>query len=268
MAFKFNAILKFNADNATRGMKIAGKGFQRMKKNVQSASAAIGKMNQGIRGLAMAGLPATAAIGFATKTFGDFEFQMKTVQSVLLATDDEMKSLTKQAKLMGATTEFSAIQASEGQENLARAGFNTKQIMGALPGVMSAASAANVDLATATDLVVGQLGAFGLKASESNRVADAMALTTALTNTNFTQLGEAMKFAAPELKGLGLSVEETASSLGVLANAGIKGSLAGTAIKNAFVKLSKPTKKTLELFGGRAGFNAQLLEIGANGEKK
>ena len=264
MAFKFNAILNFNAAGVTRNLNRAGKGFDRLKKNVKSAGAAMGKMNQGLRGLAMAGVPATAGIAFATKTFGDFEFQMKTVQSVLLATDQEMKGLTDQAKLMGATTEFSAQQAAQGQESLARSGLNVKQIMGALPGVMAAASAASVDLGTATDIVVGQLGAFGLGADKAGEVADAMALTTALTNTNFTQLGEAMKFAAPEMKGLGISVTETASSLGVLANAGIKGSLAGTALKNAMVKLSKPSAKAVKFFGGGADglkkFNEQILD--------
>lgn len=267
MAFKFNAILKFNSDQATRSMNRAGKGFARMTKSIKSASAAVGKMGQGIKGLAIAGAPAAAGVIFATKTFADFEFQMKTVQSVLLATNDEMKSLTDQAKLMGATTEFSAIQASEGQEALARSGFSTKQIMGALPGVLNAASAAGIGLGEATSIVVGQLGAFGLEASRANDVADSMALTTALTNTNFIELGEAMKFAAPELKSLGFTVAETASAIGVLANAGIKGSLAGTAIKNAFVKLSKPSKKALALLGGRAGINRELLVMTKLGPK-
>jgi len=125
MAFKFNAILKFNSDQATRSMSRAGKGFSRMTKSIGKANQALGKMGQGIKGLALAGAPLAVGVAATTKTYADFEFQMKTVQSVLLATNEEMKGLTDQAKLMGATTEFSAIQASEGQEALARSGFAT-----------------------------------------------------------------------------------------------------------------------------------------------
>ena len=264
MAFKFNAILKFNAAQATRSMKTAGRGFQRMSKNIQKAGRSLGKMNQGLRGLALAGLPATAGIFFATKTFANFEFQMKTVQSVLLATNEEMVDVNNTVKLLGATTEFSARQVGGGAEELARFGFSTTQIIGALPGVLNAASASGLGLAETTQIVAGQLGAFGLDASKAGEVADALALTTALTGTNMSQLGEAMKFAAPKARILGFTVAETASAMGVLANAGIRGSLAGTAFKNALTKLTKPAKSVTDLFGeGAAGvkaFNSQILD--------
>jgi len=267
MAFKFNAILKFNSDQATRGLDRAGKSFNQLTSNIKKADESLSKINQGLQGAALAGAPLTAGVAFATKTFADFEFQMKTVQSVMLATDAEMVDLNNTAKLLGATTEFSAKQAGEGAESLARAGFNVQQTIGALPGVLAAASAGGVDLATATDIVVGQLGAFGLEASKAGEVADQLALTTALTNTDFIQLGEAMKFAAPIAKASGLALSETASAMGVLANAGVKGSLAGTALKNALLQLSKPSQKALELFGGKDGLNKAVLEtVNVNGK--
>lgn len=267
MAFKFNAILKFNSDQATRGLTRAGKGFKDLKTNIKSASASIAKMQQGLTGLAVAGTPLTAGVAFATKTFADFEFQMKTVQSVLLATDDEMVALNNTTKLLGATTEFSAKQAGEGAENLARAGLSTNEIIGALPGVLAAASAGGVGLADATNIVVGQLGAFGLEAGKAGEVADQLALTTALTNTNMIELGEAMKFAAPTAKQAGMSISETATAMGVMANAGIKGSLAGTSLKNALLKLSQPSKEALRLFGGKDGLNKAVLETANVGGK-
>lgn len=267
MAFKFNAILKFNSEQAVKGMDTASKAFTRLQANIKKAGAAMGKIGQGLQGAALAGAPLTAGVALATKTYADFEFQMKTVQAALLATDEEMVELISITKLLGATTEFSAKQAGEGADNLARAGFTTQEVINALPGVLAAASAGGVDLATASDIVVGQLGAFGLEASKAAEVADQLALTTSLTSTDFVQLGESMKFAAPIAKAAGLTLSQTASAMGVLANAGVKGSLAGTALKNSLMQLSKPTKGALELFGGQDGLNKAVLEtVEVNGK--
>lgn len=267
MAFKFNAILDFNSNKAKAGMDQARKGFDTLKKSITSASEALGKINQGMRGAAFATAPAAAAVGFMTKTAADFEEQMSIVQSVILGTQEEMDMLNKVTKRLGATTAFSAKEAGQGAEFLARAGFSAQQIVGALPGVLDAAAAAGVDLGTAADIVAGQLGAFGLKAEQAGEVADALSLTTALTNTNFEQLGESMKFAAPIASAAGLTLQQTASAMGVLANAGVKGSLAGTALKNALLQVSKPSKAALELFGGRSGLNQAMLEtVNVNGK--
>lgn len=267
LAFKFNAILNFNSAGAVAGMTRANKGINRMKKNFASMGNNMAKVNQGIRGLAIATAPFTIGVAFASKTAADFEAQMSTVQSVLLASKEEMKSLNAITKQLGATTSFSAKEAGEGAEFLARAGFSQAEVIAALPGVLDAAAAAGVGLGDAANIVAGQLGAFALPASEAANVADSLALTTALTNTNFIELGEAMKFAAPAAKQAGISLAETASAMGILANAGLKGSIAGTALKNAILKLSKPTKESLALFGGPKGLAAATLEtVEVNGK--
>jgi len=260
VAFKFNAILKFNGEQAVRGLGRASRGFRGLQKHAASLRKSMDGLNQGIRGGAIATAPFAIGVAFATKTAADFEEQMSVVKSVILGTTEEMDTLNEVTKRLGATTAFTAKEAGEGAEFLARAGFSATQITSALPGVLDAAAASGVGLGEAADIIAGQIGAFGLKAEQAGEVADALSLTTALTNTNFTQLGEAMKFAAPIAKQAGLSLSATATAMGVLANAGVKGSLAGTALKNALNKLAKPSKESLKLFGGRKGLNAAVLE--------
>lgn len=267
MAFAFNAILKFNSSGAEAALTRTKTKFNDLKSSISKAGASLNKVGQGIRGAAIAATPLTVGVAFATKTAADFEEQLSIVRSVLLATPKEMEGLNEVTKRLGATTAFTAKQAGEGAEFLARAGFTSQQIIEALPGVLDAAAASGAGLADAADIVAGQLGAFARPASDAGKVADALSLTTALTNTNFIQLGEAMKFAAPIAKNVGLSLEETASAMGILANAGVKGSLAGTALKNALLKLSTPSKEAIKLFGGKNGLEQATLRV-VNGQKK
>lgn len=267
MAFKFNAILRFNGAQAVTGMNRAGRGVQRLKRNFKSLGSSMATVNQGIRGMALATAPFTAGMFAATATAAGFEQQMSIVKSVILGTEDEMKILTDTTKLLGATTAFTAKQAGEGAEALGRAGFSATEIVSALPGVLDAAAASGVGLAEASTVVSSTLRAFGLDASKAGIVADSLSLTTALSNTNFTELGEAMKFAGQAARSVGLTVAETATSIGVMANAGVRGSLAGTAMKNALSKLARPSKKAIELFGGRQGMDKALFRV-VDGVKK
>ena len=267
MAFNFNAILKFSSSQAEAALT-------RTKSKFESLQSSVSKANKSLSGIARAGqsiglvsAPLTLGLGFATKTAADFEQQMSAVKAVLMASDDEMARITEVTKRLGATTVFTAKQAGEGAELLAQAGFTAEQIVAALPGVLDAAASSSVSMAEAADIVAGQLGAFGRPASDATKVADALALTTAVTNTNFLELGEAMKFVAPIAKNAGLSLEETASAVGVLANAGVKGSLAGTALKNAILQLANPSKEALSLFGGKAGLEQATIRT-VNGVKK
>ena len=266
MAFTFNALLQFR-DKASQGLSRIQKKFQTLGNQIQKANASMAKVGQGMRGAALATAPFTAGMGFMINEAMNFEAQMSTIQSVLLATKDEMKPVNAITKQLGATTRFSAEQAGQGAEALARAGFSVKDIVSALPGVLDAAAASGVSLGEASNVVASQIGAFGLQAKDATKIADALALTTSLTNTDFTELSEAMKFVAPIAKEAGLSFEETASSMGVLANAGVKGSLAGTALKNALLQLSKPSKEALKLFGGKEGMDKALFRM-VDGQKK
>ena len=148
---------------------------------------------------------------------------------------------------MGATTQFSATQAAKAQAFLAKAGFDSLEIFQALPSVLNLAAASNLDLAKAADITSNIMGAFNIKADDTERVANVLARATAGANVDMEQLGETMKFAAPVAKQFGASLEDTAAAAGLLGNIGIQGSAAGTALKNAFLGLSGPSTKAAKL---------------------
>lgn len=187
---------------------------------------------------------ATALAGVATaaiKVGSDFEAQMSRVQAISGATGDELESLKNQAIQLGADTAFSAKEAAEGMENLAAAGFTTSEIMDAMPGMLNLAAAAGEDLATSSDIAASTLRGFGLEASDAAHVADVLAENANRTNSSVAETGEAMKYVAPLARAAGISMEETAAAIGIMANAGIQGSQAGTTLRGALSRLSRPT---------------------------
>lgn len=190
----------------------------------------------------------------------DFQQAMARVQAVAFtgknkspeqqAADAEaFKQLQEQARQLGRDTQFTATQAAQSQENLARAGFKSQEIIAAMPGLLSMAAAEGMDLAQAADIAASTLRGFNLSADQSNRVADVLAQMSAASNTNIAELVESMKYVAPVAAGLGVSIEETASMLGVMANSGIKGSQAGTALRAALNRLSKEPKAVAKALG-------------------
>jgi len=190
------------------------------------------------------GAVAAGGLGFATlKASGDFEKAMNQVRAVTNASGKDFTDLRDQAKELGATTKFSATQAAEGMGFLAMAGFQTKDIMDAMPGVLSLASAGNMDLGRSADIASNILTGYGFKAKETARVVDVMAKTFTSTNTDLEQLGEAFKYAGPVAKSAGLDFEETSAALGLMGNAGIQASMAGTALRGTVTRLLAPTKK-------------------------
>ena len=196
-----------------------------------------------------------STFGSSVATAADFEQAMARVGAVSGATGEDFERLTQQAKELGAKTQFSASQAAASQESLARAGFKTNEIISAMPGLLNMAAAEGMDLANAADIAASAIAGFGLDASEAGRVADVLAKTSAASNTSIALLGESLKYVAPIAKGLGFSIEQVNAMLGVMANAGIKGSQAGTALKSAFQRLSAEPKQTaaaLELLGIKA----------------
>ncbi|MBQ7594157.1 MAG: phage tail tape measure protein [Synergistaceae bacterium] len=152
------------------------------------------------------------------------------------------KKLQAQARQLGRDTQFTAVQAAQSQENLARAGFDANEIIAAMPGLLDMAAAEGMDLPTAADIMASSLRGFGLEAKDASRVSNILAQTSAASNSSITGLGESLKYVAPVAKGLGVSVEETNAMLGIMANAGIKGSQGGTALRAAFLRLSKEPK--------------------------
>jgi TP901 family phage tail tape measure protein len=199
------------------------------------------------------------------KTAGDYQSSMNQVRAVTGATGDEFDALGNLAQELGRTTQYSAAQAADAMYFLASAGFDTNQVMEALPGVLQLAAAAQMDLATASDIASNILSAFGLEASELGRINDGLVATFQATNTNVAQLGEAMKYAAPVAQGLGVDFEEVAAAIGLMGNAGIQGSMAGSSLRMAMTSLAQETGPAADIME-RLGINAmdasgQLLPL-------
>lgn len=182
----------------------------------------------------------------AIKVGSDFESQMSRVKAISGATGEEFEQLKAQAMQLGADTSFSASQAAKGMENLAAAGFTTSEIMSAMPGLLNLAAASGEDLASSSDIAASTLRGFGLAASDAAHVADVLAANANRTNSSVANTGEAMKYIAPLARAAGLSLEETAAAIGIMANAGVNGSQAGTSLRGALSRLSKPTKDMSE----------------------
>lgn len=193
-----------------------------------------------------------AAIGIgklfseAIKTGMDFEAQMSRVKAISGATGEEFAKLKEQAKQLGTDTAFSATEAAEGMENLASAGFSTSEIIAAMPGMLDLAASSGEDLASSADIAASTLRGFGLEASSAGHVADVLAKNAAETNAAVADTGEAMKYVAPVAKSMGIEFEETAAAIGIMADAGIKGSQAGTTLRGALSRIAKPTKAMQE----------------------
>lgn len=189
-----------------------------------------------------------AAIGAASiYTAAQFDDSMRKVQSKVGATTEEFEQMREQALQLGADTAFSASEAADGMEYLAAAGFDAEQIMAAMPGMLALASSDAVDLGVAAEIAGATLNGFGLEAAEASRVADVLAKSAAATNAGVTDMGEAMAYVAPVAKSTGMSLEEAAAAIGILSNAGIKGSMAGTTLRSAISGLLTPTKEAQEV---------------------
>ena len=184
------------------------------------------------------------AIGTAAVTTGnDFEAQMSRVQAIAGATADELEQLTNQAIDLGASTTFSASEVASGMENLASAGFTTQEIMDAMPGLLDLAASSGADLARSSEIAASAIRGFGLEANSSAHIADVFAEASARTNAQVEDMGEAMKYIAPVANTMGLSIEEVAAAIGIMSDAGIKGEQAGTTLRGALTRLTKPTDK-------------------------
>lgn len=170
-----------------------------------------------------------------------FEQTMAELKGVTSATDTQMRLFTETARELGATTIFSAKQAGEGLVFLSRAGFSTAQAISALPATLDLAVAATMDLGRASDIASNILSAFRIPAENTSRVVDTLANTANRANTDVELLAQGMKFVGPIASSLGISLEETSASIGVLSDAGIQGALAGTSLRSVLATLLKPT---------------------------
>ena len=184
-------------------------------------------------------MPLTLMGGAAARTTADFDSAMSKVQAISGATGAEFDKLRAKAREMGANTKFSATESAEALTYMSMAGWKTKDMLSGLEGIMNLAAASGEDLATTSDIVTDALTAFGLTAADSGHFADILAAASSNANTNVGMMGETFKYAAPIAGALGYSAEDTAQAIGLMANAGIKSSQAGTSLRSIMTKLSQ-----------------------------
>lgn len=193
-------------------------------------------------GTALAG-SMTALAGYSIKVGSDFEAAMSKVQAISGASGSALDALTKKAKEMGATTQFSASEAAEAMSYMAMAGWKDSDMLNGIKGIMDLAAASGESLASTSDIVTDALTAFGLQAQDSSKFADVLAAASSNANTNVSLMGATFKYVAPLAGSLKYSVEDVALAVGLMANAGIKGEQAGTALRSTFTRLVDPPKE-------------------------
>lgn len=188
---------------------------------------------------------AVVAMGTYCMNVGtQFESGMSEVQAISGATGSDLEELTEKAKEMGAKTKFSATESAAAFKYMAMAGWKTEEMLSGIEGVMNLAAASGEDLAMVSDIVTDSLTAFGLSAKDSSHFADILAASSSNSNTNVAMLGESFKYCAAIAGSMGYAAEDTALALGLMANAGIKSSMAGTSLRSVMTRMAKPTKET------------------------
>ncbi|MBQ1648984.1 MAG: phage tail tape measure protein, partial [Bacteroidales bacterium] len=237
--------------------------LQRLQQEAEKANSTLSKIDavgqkmetvgNSIAGAGKKMMPVTLAIGgvgtAAVKTAADFDTAMSQVAAVSGATGEDFDKLRAKAREMGSKTKFSASEAAEAMNYMAMAGWKTEDMLDGIEGIMNLAAASGEDLATTSDIVTDALTAFGLSAKDSGHFADILAAASSNANTNVSMMGETFKYCAPIAGAMGYSAEDTAQAIGLMANSGIKGSQAGTALRTIMTKLQGELKLSGAAFG-------------------
>ena len=265
-ASKAGQVAKQGADSAAKGTESASTKMQQSHKKVkdtakesadgakksweesnQSTVASTESATSKMAGLikksaAVIGVASVAATKKTIDVGKSFEAGMSEVQAISGASGKDLEKLSAKAKQMGATTKFSATESATALKYMAMAGWKTNQMVSGLSGVMNLAAASGEDLGTVSDIVTDSMTAFGLKAKDSGHFADVLAKASSSSNTNVAMMGETFKYVAPLAGSMKYSIEDTATAIGLMANAGIKGSQAGTSLRSIITRLVKPPK--------------------------
>ncbi|MEK3645819.1 phage tail tape measure protein [Aeribacillus sp. FSL M8-0235] len=258
--------LKENADRArsasrehsslASSAKRSGDSFREQKRSVDDSSKSL-KDFASTADLAKGAL-ATIGVGAFTKQMYDlgaaaikvgmeFDKQMSAVQAVSGATLEQFRAMRDQAIELGASTTKSASEVAAGQLELAKAGFTVKQIMAAMPGVISASEASGESMARTAEVMTAALNGFGLKASAASHVADVLAQAANDSAADINDLGYAFKYAAAPAHALGMKLEEVSAAIEIMSDAGIKGETAGTTLRGGLIQLLKPSEETSKM---------------------
>lgn len=221
----------------------------KLSRDLRKAQSLLGKFSKNAKSLggklSASGLAIGTPIAMAVRSFASFDDQMRMVQAATQTTEADFQKLTKTAQHLGATTSWTAAQVAEGMVSLGRMGFNPREIEAAIGPMMDLARATGTDVATAAEIAGNNLRVFKLEASQMTRVADILTVTANGSAQNLYDLGEALKFAGPQAAAVGEDITDVAAALGVMANMGIKGSLAGTALRRAYSQFGNPKIQAL-----------------------
>ncbi|MFW0909612.1 phage tail tape measure protein [Bacillus altitudinis] len=243
------ARLTLESSQFSAGVSQAENQMQQMGNSAKSLSTQMGLIQTAA--LAVGGA-VVAGIGVSVKTAADFEQAMSKVQSISGATGQDFQDLQNIAMKLGETTKFTATEAAQGLQYLAMAGFSVKDQVGSLPAVLNMAAAASVDMGTSADIVSNIMTGFGIASEDSTYAVDVLVKTMTTANTDLLQLGDAMKYVAPVSTALGFSFEETAAAVAKMSDAGIQGSMAGTALRAGMLRLANPVgraAKVMQAYG-------------------
>lgn len=272
MDFNLRAIFSADLSNLKKGFGQVTASLGSLDKGAKLSSAGVVDMFKGA-GAGLATVGKTLSLGVtaplvgvgvaAVKTGADFKSQMNRVGAIAGATGKEMEALKKQALDLGAKSIFSAKEVATAQEQMASAGFTTNQILAATPGLIDMAAVSGGDMGLAAEAASSAVRQFGLDIGETGHVADVYAKAAADTNAETQDLAEALKFAGPVAGSMGVKFEEAAAAIGIMSNAGIKGSLAGTALRGALTRLANPSEKASKTMA-KLGISA----FDANGKMK
>lgn len=213
-------------------------------------------------GSTLTGAITTPLVGIgvaAMTTFGNFEQQMNRVKAISGATGGQFDQLKQRAVELGASSVFSASEVAQAMENMASAGMNVNDIYSASAGVMDLAAVSGRDMGLAAEAVASAMNQFGIAGENATHVADVYAKAAADTNAETVDMAEAMKYAGPVMSSLNSSFEETAAAIGIMSNAGIKGSQAGTTLRTAMQRLAAPTDVAAKLMQslGISAYNSE-----------
>ena len=244
-----------STDNLESDNNALAASYQRIKtaqENVAKYNNIISQSNAKVSAL-KGTLTSTIAVGVtlgaalykgAIEPTTEFYEQMSAVEAISGATNKELEQLTATAKRTGLETKFTSTEAAKAYEYMGMAGWKTNQMLSGLPGIINLTAASGEDLAEVSDIVTDALTAFDLKADDSVHFADVLAAAATNSNTNVSMMGESFKMAAPLAGALKYSIEDVATALGLMANSGIKSSMAGTSMRSWLTRLAKPTKES------------------------
>lgn len=240
------AIANFDTAKMSKELKESGQNLDDLGGKLEAVG---GKLNSAGNTLIGLSAPIVAFAGYAAKAGIDFEQGMAKVQAISGATGSELQALTEKAKEIGESTQWSSSQAAEGLQYLSMAGWDTKSMLAGITPIVNLATASTENLGTVSDIVSDALTAFGLSAKDTTDFCDVLAATMANSNTNVAMLGETFQYAAPLAGALGFSMQDVATTAGLMANAGIKASVSGTALRTLFANMGKDIELTSEAFG-------------------